>query len=81
MITYKEVYYNSSSKDYIVEKRLELVRYANVNSIRNCSKVYHCSRNTIKKWCKRYAVYGKNGLFDNSKVPYNMPRKLDKNTI
>ncbi len=81
MIKYKEIYLHHKTKEYLVEKRLEMVRYANEHSIRNCSKVYGCSRNTVKRWCFRYAVYGKPGLYDLSKVPNNMPRKLDQEIV
>lgn len=81
MITYHEIYLHHDSIDYLVEKRLELVRYSYSNGINKCSQFYHCSRNTFKRWSRRYAVYGKSGLYDNSKIPNNMPRKLDQETI
>ena len=55
--TYKEMYDNIDNEKKLMDKRLEMVRLANEHGIKASARVYSCSKNTIKKWCKRYAVY------------------------
>ncbi|MEG1411842.1 MAG: helix-turn-helix domain-containing protein [Terrisporobacter sp.] len=64
------------NESYIKNKRLEIVRYANDFEIKPAARFYSCSKNTIKKWCKRYAVYGIEGLKDKSRRPLNSPKKI-----
>ncbi|MEG2697281.1 MAG: helix-turn-helix domain-containing protein, partial [Cetobacterium sp.] len=64
------------NESYIKNKRLEIVRYANDFGIKPAARFYSCSKNTIKKWCKRYAVYGIEGLKDKSRRPLNSPKKI-----
>ena len=79
--SYKEMYYNVDNEKVLIEKRLEMVRFANENSIKAAARFYKCSKNTIKKWCKRYAVYGLNGLLDKSKKPKNSPKTIPQEDI
>jgi len=79
--TYKEMYNSISNEKVLVDKRLELVRFANNNGIKPAARFYKCSKNTIKKWCKRYAVYGTAGLKDKSRRPLNSPNKIKNNDI
>ncbi|MBQ3142320.1 MAG: transposase [Bacilli bacterium] len=79
--SYQEIYLNSKSEEFLIEKRLELVRLANEIGIKATARLYKCSKNTVKRWQRRYLVYGKKGLKDLSKAPKNSPRKLDKPTI
>ena len=60
--SYQEMYMNIDNEKTLIEKRLEMVRFANEYGIKVAARVYSCSKNTIKKWCKRYAVYGIKGL-------------------
>ena len=73
--SYQELYLNVNNEKKLIDKRLEMVRFANENSIKAAARFYSCSKNTIKKWVKRYAVYGLNGLIDKSKKPKNSPKK------
>lgn len=58
-----------------------MVRFANENSIKRAARFYRCSKNTIKKWCKRYAVCGLNGLLDKSRKLKNSPKRIPQADI
>lgn len=79
--SYQELYNNVDNVNVLIEKRLEMVRFANKNGIKRAAKYYSCSKNTVKKWCKRYAVYGINGLIDISRKPHNSPNKINQEDI
>ena len=55
--------------------RIELVRYAQKHGIRKASRDYEVSRETVRKWLRRYHVEGLNGLYDKSKAPHNQWKK------
>ena len=76
MITYQEMYLNSNSKEFIIEKRLELVRYAQEIGIKKTAKMFCCSKNTVKRWLRRYLINGKSALCDLSKKPVNSPNQI-----
>ncbi len=79
--SYQEMYLNTGNEKFLIDKRLEMVRFANEESIKKAAKRYSCSKNTIKKWCRRYATYGINGLKDISRKLKNSPRKIKQNDI
>ncbi|MDD6387737.1 MAG: helix-turn-helix domain-containing protein [Bacilli bacterium] len=79
--TYKEMYDNIDNEKKLIEKRLEMVRFAYEHGIKVAARVYSCSKNTIKKWCRRYAVYGIKGLKDKSRRPHHSPKRIDNNDI
>ena len=79
--SYQEMYLNIDNEKMLIEKRLEMVRFANEEGIKATARFYSCSKNTIKKWCKRYAVYGLNGLLDRSRKPKNSPKKIPQEDI
>lgn len=79
--SYQELYLNIDNEKMLIDKRLEMVRFANENGIKVAARFYSCSKNTIKKWCKRYAVYGLKGLLDKSKKPKNSPKKIRQEDI
>jgi len=60
---------------------LEMIRYANENGFKTAARFYNCSKNTIKKWCRRYAIYGLNGLNDLSRRPKSSPSRINKEII
>lgn len=78
--SYSEVYHNCS-EDYIIEKRLDLVRYANEFGIKSASRHFKCSKNTIKRWSRRYLLQGKKGLYNHSRRPKRIVNQLDQETI
>ena len=75
-ITYSDIYHNFKNGDYLINKRLELVRYANDYGIKPASRYFKCSKNTVKRWCKRYAVYGMKGLKNISSRPHKLRTKI-----
>ena len=79
--SYQEMYMNIDNEKLLIEKRLEMVRFANENGIKKAAKFYSCSKNTIKKWCKRYAAYGLKGLIDKSRKPKNSPKRINQEDI
>ena len=79
--SYKEMYDNIDNEKKLIEKRLEMVRFANEHGIKVAARFYSCSKNTIKKWCKRYAVYGIKGLKDKSRRPHHSPQRIDNADI
>lgn len=79
--SYQEMYMNIDNEDLLIDKRLEMVRFACDNGIRKATKVYDCARNTIKKWCRRYAKDGIKGLKDLSRKPHHSPRKIKQEDI
>ena len=79
--SYKDMYDSIDNEKILIDKRLQLVHYANDYGIRQAAKFYHCSRNTIRKWCKRYAVYGIKGLKDKSRRPHHSPRRIKDEDI
>lgn len=79
--SYRELYFNTDNEKYLIDKRLEMVRFANESSIKAAARFYSCSKNTIKKWCKRYAVYGLKGLLDRSRKPKTSPKRIPKEDI
>ena len=79
--SYQEMYMSIDNEKMLIDKRLEMVRFANKESIKKASKRYSCSKNTIKKWCRRYAVYGVKGLMDRSRKPKNSPKRIPQEDI
>lgn len=79
--SYQELYFNIDNEKMLIEKRLEMVRFANETSIKAAARFYSCSKNTIKKWCRRYAIYGLNGLLDKSRKPKNSPKRIPQKDI
>ena len=79
--SYQELYFNIDNEKKLIEKRLEMVRFANTSGIKSAARFYSCSKNTIKKWCRRYIVYGLKGLLDKSRKPKNSPRRIPQEDI
>ena len=79
--SYQEMYMNVDNEKMLVDKRLEMVRFANENGRKKAARFYSCSKNTIKKWCHRYALHGLSGLLDKSRKPKNSPKKIKQEDI
>ena len=63
----------AKSQEYVI--RWELISYASNHGIRAASRAFDCSRNTVRKWLRRYDEEGKRGLFDRSRAPKQIPHK------
>ena len=79
--SYKDMYDSIDNEKVLMDKRLELVRYANDNGVKVAARFYKCSKNTIKKWCRRYAIYGYAGLKDKSRRPIHSPKRIPDDDI
>lgn len=79
--SYKDMYDSIDNEKILMDKRLELVRYANDNGVKVAARFYKCSKNTIKKWCRRYAIYGYAGLKDKSRRPIHSPKRIPDDDI
>ena len=55
--------------------RWELISYASDHGIRAASRAVDCSRNTVRKWLRRYDDEGKSGLLDRSRASKRIPHK------
>ena len=55
--------------------RLKLVHHAQKYGIKAASKYFSCSRNTIRKWLKRYQGKGSTGLVNRPRIPLKIPHK------
>ena len=79
--SYQEMYYSVNDMSLIVDKRLEMVHMAHEIGYRPTARFYKTDRNTIRKWCRRYAIEGIDGLKDKSKKPITSPSKIKQNDI
>ena len=62
-----------------IQARKHLVEtYQKTGSISATSRLWHTSRNVVRKWVKRYEAEGEEGLKDRSRRPYNSPRQTPK---
>lgn len=55
--------------------RKELVKYTESYGIHAACRKYNCSRNTVRKWYRRFKKYGSKGLYDRSRAPKRCPHK------
>lgn len=55
--------------------RLELVRYSQAQGIREAARAFRCSRNTVRRWLRRYAEQGVKALKERSRAPNKIPHK------
>lgn len=69
-------YYNMiRSRNYIYDLRLSMIRYAAKHGIRQTARAFQCSRNTVRKWVRRFKAEGLRGLRDHSRAPHSCPHK------
>ena len=55
--------------------RYRMVMAAEAAGIRAAARLFGCSRNTVRKWLRRYREEGKAGLRDRSRAPKRIPHK------
>jgi len=55
--------------------RYRLVRAAVEHGIREAARAFACSRNTVRKWLRRFKQAGKPGLQERSRAPKRIPHK------
>ena len=78
MVHYAEIY---AMKGDMVKLRLKMVKMAQEAGISKAAEVFKTSRNTVRKWLKRYLQYGEEGLKDRSRRPKNIPNRTDEEIV
>jgi len=63
------------SKDHVFDLRVHLVRYALEHGLRAAAEAFQCTRNTVRKWTRRYGAEGLAGLAERSRAPKHCPHK------
>ena len=61
--------------DLHVDLRYRIVLSAQQIGIRATAAAFHCSRNTVRKWLRRFQQHGKPGLRGHSRQPHRIPHK------
>ena len=79
--SYQEMYLNTKNEKLIMDKRLEMIRSAHEIGIKLTARLYNCSKNVAKKWCRIYALKGLKGLKDLSRRPHNSPKRIKDEDI
>ena len=74
-VTYSEILRDSQDP---FNFRLRIVEYAKQESIRAAAKYFGCSRNTVRKWLRRWQNDGPKGLMNQKRTPKNSPRRTSK---
>jgi putative transposase len=70
-LAYREVYAMNR-----VEARKQLLRtYQETGSISETARLWHTSRQVVRKWVQRYEEQGEAGLADRSRRPHHSPRQ------
>jgi len=72
-ITYSEVIKDA---DNPFNLRLKIVRYALEYGIKSAAREFSCSRNTVRKWLRRYQKDGLDGIRNKSRKPLVSPNKI-----
>ncbi len=63
------------SKHNSYDARLNLVKHARGEGVRDAARVFACSRNTVRRWLARFKADGPAGLADRSRAPRSCPHK------
>lgn len=72
-ITYSEVIKDTNNPYNI---RLKIAQYACAHGIKPAARYFGCSRNTVRKWARRYKQEGLRALKNKSRKPFNSPNKI-----
>jgi len=62
-------------KDHKYNLRLRLVMHARSHGIRDAARCYRCTRNTVRKWLRRYESNQRAGLREMCTAPHICPHK------
>ena len=54
---------------------MSLVSYARKKGLKAAARCYECSRNTVRKWVRRFALMHNQGLSPVSRAPHSCPHK------
>ncbi len=59
LLSYVKLVRECKNVEFIVDTREEIVKMSMEIGINKCAKMYNTSRNTIKRWKKRYLELGR----------------------
>lgn len=68
----------SKDKGFVFGLRLQMVRDALESGIKPTARVYEVSKNTVRKWLRRYRERGTSGIVEESRAPHHIPHKKGK---
>lgn len=68
--TYYSIMRKSKDKKHY---RYQMVIWVEQHGIKRAVEYFKTSRNTVRKWCRRWKAYGYEGLEDRSRRPHNSP--------
>lgn len=68
----------SKDKKFVYGIRLQMVRDALEEGIKPTARLYQVSKNTVKKWLRRYKDKGTAGIVEDSRAPHHIPHKKGK---
>ena len=74
-VSYSEILRDSKDPYWF---RVKLVEYAKKSSIKAAARYFACSRNTVRKWLRRWEKEGTQGLSNRSRRPKISPNKTPK---
>lgn len=69
----------SKDKSFLFGIRLQIVRYALEHGIKPTANLYAMSKNTVKKWLRRYEESGTCGIVEKNRAPHHIHHKTSKN--
>src|ERR1700720_1697952 len=69
---------SESSKQKQIRVRQEIVKYAQLHGVKPTACHFGCSKNTVKKWLRRYKAGGISALANERHGPNNIPHKLSE---
>jgi len=68
----------NKDKNFVFGIRLQVVRDALEKGIKPTARFYKMSKNTVKKWVKRYKEHGTKGIKEKSRASHHIPHKTSK---
>ncbi|MEO0116934.1 MAG: helix-turn-helix domain-containing protein [candidate division WOR-3 bacterium] len=81
MFLYKGLY-NKMNKEARFKLRVKMIEdYNQGKTISQISREYGVSRNTLRKWIKRYKEKGEEGLKELSRKPHNLPKEIQEKIL
>ena len=64
-----------ASKNHRFDLRVHLVRHALKHGVRDAARAFGATRQTVRKWLRRFQAEGPTGLADRSRAPNSCPHK------
>lgn len=67
-----------SSKEKQIQVRQAMVKYAQAHGVKPAARHFHCSKNTVKLWLRRFKEGGIGALVHQRKGPCRIPHKISQ---